>query len=53
MKGLGHAGELGRKAREQGRSVQSNPYKHSGRAWEKAWLWGYRQQKEREGKERA
>lgn len=43
MKGYGYAVALGRRAAEQGRSLQSNPYKHSGSGWSNSWLRGYRE----------
>jgi len=42
MKGYGHAYELGKRAADQERSLQSNPYKHSGAQWLNAWVKGYR-----------
>lgn len=47
MKGYGHAEEMGRKAAQQGRSVQSNPYALSGAMWLNAWLRGYRDEKKK------
>lgn len=53
MKGFGHAYELGLRAAEQDRSLQSNPYKTSGAAWLNAWVKGYRDGKKAKREERA
>lgn len=47
MKGIVHAEQMGQRAAQQKRSVQSNPYRTSGRQWSNAWLRGYRNEKKR------
>lgn len=47
MRGYQHAYKLGQKAADQGRSLQSNPYKASGAAWLNAWVKGFRDGKKK------